>query len=67
LDRGVGDWIINEYAAVGEIGNGKRKSKNLEKTCPSVILSTTNSTSSDQGSNPARSGEKMATNRQSEG
>jgi hypothetical protein len=50
LDRSVGNWMINEYVAAGEMRTGKRKWKKLEKTCPSVILFTTNSTSSDQGS-----------------
>jgi hypothetical protein len=43
------------------------KPKYSEKTCPSAILSTTNSTWSDPGSNPGRRGGKPATNRLSYG
>jgi hypothetical protein len=39
------------------------KPKYSEKTCPSVILSTTNPMWSDPGSNPGRRGGKPATNR----
>jgi hypothetical protein len=28
LDRGVNEWMINEYVAVGEMRIGERKSKN---------------------------------------
>jgi hypothetical protein len=37
------------------------------KTCPSVTLSTTNPTRTDLGSNPGLRGEKLATNRMSNG
>jgi hypothetical protein len=40
--------MISEYVAAGKMITGKRKLKKVEKTCPSVILSTINLTSSDQ-------------------
>jgi hypothetical protein len=47
--------------------NWQAKLKYSEKTCPNVILSTTNPTSPDLQSNPDRRGGKMATNRLSTG
>jgi hypothetical protein len=47
--------------------NWQRKPKYLEKTCPSVTLSTTDSTWSDPGSSTGRRGENLATNRLSYG
>jgi hypothetical protein len=44
LDRGVGDCVINEFVAVGEMRIGNRNSKNVEKTCPRIILTAINST-----------------------
>jgi hypothetical protein len=43
--------------------NWQGKSKNLQKTCPSAALSTTNATRSYLGSNPSRRGGKPAANR----
>jgi hypothetical protein len=52
-------WLWNNWW--NEYWQGKLKYS--EKTCPSAILSTTNPTWPDPGSNPGRRGGKPATNR----
>jgi hypothetical protein len=58
-------WLIIDVQSVNEKWQGKPK--NLEKTCPTAILSTTNPLWPDLGSNPARRGGKPTTNRLSYG
>jgi hypothetical protein len=54
----------NECRALGRI-IGRRECSTLEKTCPSVALSTTNPIWPDPGLNPVCSGEKQTSNRPS--
>jgi hypothetical protein len=67
LDRGLSDWVINEYVAVGKMRICKSKSKNLEKTYLSATVSITSATWPDQGSDLGSSGEKLVTDGQSDG
>jgi hypothetical protein len=43
------------------------KAKNMEETCPSAALPTTNPTWTDLGLNPGLHGERLTTNRLSNG
>jgi hypothetical protein len=47
---------------VSGMNEWQRKRKYSEKTCPSAVLSMTDPTGFDQGSNPGRRGEKRTTN-----
>jgi hypothetical protein len=55
----------NDCGAVGVLNEWQGTPKYPEKTCPSDVLSTTDLTWLDTGSNPGHRGEKPTTNHQS--